>query len=204
VVAGTELRIADDGEVLVRGPHVFLGYRGDPEATREAVDAEGWLHTGDVGTLDEEGYLAITDRKKELLITSGGKNVGPQVIEAELQRIAPVAQAVVVGDGRRYLAALLTLDPERLPAVAAAAGSPARDPEAAAACPRLRAALERELEAVNARLARFETIKRFAILPRPLSIDAGELTPTLKLRRRVIYRRYAAEIEALYRDADAT
>jgi len=203
VAPGTELRIAGDGEILVRGPHVFLGYRGDPEGSREAVDGEGWLHTGDVGALDEEGFLSVTDRKKELIITSGGKNVGPQVIEVELQRIPAVAQAVVVGDGRRYLAALLTLDPERLPAAAAAAGSPARDPEAAAACPRFRAALEREVEEVNARLARFETIKRFAVLPRLLTVDAGELTPTLKLKRRVIYRHYAAEIESLYREGDA-
>ncbi len=204
VVPGTELRVADDGEILVRGPHVFSGYRGDPEGSREAVDEEGWLHTGDVGALDAEGFLAVTDRKKELLITSGGKNVGPQVIEVELQRIPAVAQAVVVGDGRRYLAALLTLDAERVAAAAAAAGSAAHDAAEAAVCPLFRAALEREVEEVNARLARFETIKRFAILPKLLTVDAGELTPTLKLRRRVIYRHYAAEIEALYRDSDTT
>ena len=197
---GTELRIADDGEILIRGPHVFLGYRGDPEGTGETVDGDGWLHTGDVGRIDEEGFLAVTDRKKELIITSGGKNVGPQVIEVELQRMPAVERAVVVGDGRRYLAALLTLDPERLESAAEAAGSEARDPEGAAACPRFRAALERQVEEINSRLARFETIKRFAVLPGPLTVEAGELTPTLKLKRRVIHRNYADEIEALYGD----
>lgn len=196
---GTEIRIAEDGEILVRGPHVFMGYRGDREGTGETVDADGWLHTGDVGRIDEDGFLAVTDRKKELIITSGGKNVGPQVIEVELQRIPAVERAVVVGDGRRYLTALLTLDPERVAAVAEGAGSDARDVAAAAACPRFLAALERQVAEVNSRLARFETIKRFSVLPEALTVEAGELTPTLKLKRRVIAKRYAERIEALYR-----
>ncbi len=197
-IPGTEIRIAEDGEILMRGPHVFLGYYKNEEATREALDADGWLHSGDVGDLDEEGFLKVTDRKKELIITSGGKNVAPQPIEAKLKSIPSVALAAVVGDRRKYLAALLTLDPERLPGEAEAAGSPARDPAAASCCAVFRAYLERQVEAVNRSLASFETLKRFAVLPGQFSIEGGELTPTMKLKRRVIEERYAAEIEGLF------
>ncbi len=197
-VPGTELRIADDGEILMRGPHVFLGYFNDSEATSETLDAEGWLHSGDVGELDDEGFLKVTDRKKELIITSGGKNVAPQPIESRLRAIPGVATAAVVGDRRNYLAALLTLDPESLPAAAAAAGSPATDIAAAGRCPQFRAFLEERVDAVNATLARFETIKRFAVLDAVFSVEGGELTPTLKLKRRVVAEKYAAQIDALY------
>jgi len=197
-IAGTELRIAEDGEVLIRGAHVFLGYYKNPEATQETVDGEGWLHSGDIGELDADGFLRITDRKKELLITSGGKNIGPQILEGKLRQIPAVSQAVVVGDRRNYLAALLTLDPQAAPLAAAAAGSPARTPRELAACPLFRRHLEGQVEAVNATLARYETIKKFAILPAELSIEAGELTPTMKLKRRVVTQKYAAEIESLY------
>jgi long-subunit acyl-CoA synthetase (AMP-forming) len=197
-VPGTEVRCAEDGEILIRGPHVFLGYLKDEAATRTILDGEGWLHSGDVGALDAEGYLKVTDRKKELLITSGGKKTGPAVLESRLKQLPAVAQVVVVGDGRNYLSALFTLDPQRIAAVAAAAGSPARDVVSAAGCPLFRAHLERALESVNARFARFETIKRFALLASEFSVDGGELTPTLKLKRRVIYQKYAAEIERLY------
>src|SRR5436305_5238055 len=196
-IPGTELRIAEDGEVLIRGPHVFKGYYKSPAETQEAVDEEGWLHSGDIGELDAGGFLRITDRKKELLITSGGKNVGPQILEGKLRQIAAVSQAVVVGDRRNYLTALLTLDPQRAP-LAAAAGSPARTPAELAVCPVFHRHLEEQVEAVNATLARYETIKRFAILPAELSIAGGELTPTMKLKRRVIYQKYAREIEGLY------
>ena len=126
----------------MRGPHVFLGYYKDEAATRETLDEDGWIHSGDIGELDEDGFLKVTDRKKELIITSGGKNVAPAPIEAQLKSIAGVAAAVVIGDSRKYLGALLTLDPDLLPKTAAAAGSPATDLEAAAACPKLRAYLE--------------------------------------------------------------
>ena len=182
----------------MRGPHVFLGYYKDEAATREARDGEGWLHSGDVGDLDGDGFLRITDRKKELLITSGGKNVAPAPIEARLKSIPGVAQVVLVGDSRPYVAALLTLDPERLAQLAAQAGSPARDLAAAGECPLLRAHLERQIERVNADLARYESVRRFALLPGELSVQGGELTPTLKLKRRVIREKYAAQIEALY------
>ena len=195
---GAEIRIAEDGEILIRGPHVFLGYLKDAEATRAALDSEGYLHSGDVGELDAEGYLKVTDRKKELLVTSGGKKTGPALLEARLNQLPAVAQAVVVGDSRHYLSALFTLDPLRVPAAALEAGSPARDARAAASCPLFLAHLERALASANSHFARFETIKRFAVLPREFSVDGGELTPTLKLKRRVIYEKYAEEIERLY------
>jgi long-subunit acyl-CoA synthetase (AMP-forming) len=198
-IPGTELRIAEDGEVLMRGPHIFQGYYKNPAATQETIDEDGWLHSGDIGELSADGFLRITDRKKELLITSGGKNIGPQILEGKLRQIPAVSQAVVVGDRRNYLAALLTLDPQRAPLEAEAAGSPGRSPQELATCPVFRRHLEKQVEAVNANLARYETIKKFVILPAELSIEAGELTPTMKLKRRVVYQRYAAEIESLYR-----
>jgi long-chain acyl-CoA synthetase len=182
----------------MRGPHVFQGYHKDAEATREALDGEGWLHSGDIGELGADGFLRITDRKKELLITSGGKNIGPQILEGKLRQIPAVSQAVVVGDRRHYLAALLTLDPQRAPIEAAAAGSPFRTPGELAACPLFHSHLDKQVAAVNATLARYETIKKFVILPAELSIEAGELTPTMKLKRRVVSQKYAAEIESLY------
>jgi long-subunit acyl-CoA synthetase (AMP-forming) len=195
---GTEIRTAEDGEVMMRGPHVFLGYYKNEAATRETVDEEGWLHSGDIGELGGDGLLRITDRKKELLITSGGKNIGPQILEGKLKQIRAVSQAVVLGDRRNYLAALLTLDPANAPAEAAAAGSQARTLEEIATCPTFRAYLEKQVEQVNGTLARYETIKRFHVLPQELSIEGGELTPTMKLKRRVIYDKYAREIEGLY------
>jgi long-subunit acyl-CoA synthetase (AMP-forming) len=194
---GTEVKIAEDGEVLVRGDHVFLGYLKDDAATRETIDEEGWLHTGDVGEI-EDGFVRITDRKKELLITAGGENVAPQLVEGLLKSIPVVAQAVVVGDRQKYLAALVTLDPERLLAEAQAAGSAARDAATAAECATFRAHLERQIEKINERLARVQTVKRFTILPSELTVDGGELTPTLKLRRKVIAQKYAQQIESMY------
>jgi long-subunit acyl-CoA synthetase (AMP-forming) len=198
VLPGTELRIADDGEILMRGPHVFKGYLKDPDATAAAIDAEGWLHSGDIGELDRDGFLRITDRKKELIITAGGENISPQLVEGHLASIPVVAQAVVVGDRRKYLAALLTLDPERVLLEAKAAGSPARDSASAASCALFRAHLERQIEAVNQRLARVQTVKKFVVLERELTIAGGELTPTMKLKRRVIQAKFKDEIEKLY------
>ena len=197
-IPGTELRIADDGEILMRGPHVFLGYYKDEAATRETVDEEGWIHSGDIGELDEDGFLKVTDRKKELLITSGGKNIAPAPIEAKLKSIPGVAAAVAVGDGRKYLAALLTLDPDLLPKTVSAAGSPAADLQEASACSRIRARLEAAVAEINSGLASYETIKRFAVLPVQFTPESGELTPTMKLRRRVIHQRFAGEIDGLY------
>jgi long-subunit acyl-CoA synthetase (AMP-forming) len=182
----------------MKGPNVFLGYLKDPAATAETLDAEGWVHSGDIGELDSDGFLKITDRKKELLVTSGGKKTAPAPIEAMLKSIPGIGQAVLLGDRRNFVAALLTLDPERIAAVAAAAGSPARDCATASRCPVLRAQLEKQIDKVNEQLARYEAIRAFDILPNELTIEGGELTPTMKLKRRVILEKYADRIERLY------
>jgi long-chain acyl-CoA synthetase len=192
---GVEVRIADDGEVLVKGPNVFLGYLNDPQATAEALEG-GWLHSGDLGQLDEGGYLTLIGRKKEILITSGGKNVAPANIEMALKQMELIADAVVIGDRRRYIAALLTLEPQ-------AAGRFAErhklNGQTLHDHPLVIAEIERWInEHLNPRLARVEHVRRFRILPRNLTIEDGELTPTLKVKRRVVYERFAAEIEALY------
>jgi long-chain acyl-CoA synthetase len=194
---GFELRIAGDGEILIRSPTIFAGYLKDDDATREILDEDGWLHSGDVGRIDEDGFLVITDRKKDILVTAGGKNVSPQNLEAALKRAKLVSHAVVVGDGRPYVAALLTLDETEAQRWAAARGLDATGAELAAD-ERLQAELQGAVDEVNAALARFEQIKRFAVLPRDFSIDDDELTPTLKLRRRVIGEHFAGEIDRLY------
>jgi len=197
-IPGTELKVAEDGEILMRGPHVFRGYYKNEEATRETLDASGWIHSGDVGEIDKEGFLRVTDRKKELLITSGGKNIAPQYLEGRLKQIAAVSQAVAIGDRQPYVVALLTIDPGRVAAEAEKAASPARTPEEAARCPAFRAYVERQVEEINQGLARYETIKKIALLPKELSVETGELTPTLKLKRRVILERHRETIQALY------
>jgi long-subunit acyl-CoA synthetase (AMP-forming) len=197
---GAEVKIAEDGEVCMRGRHVFKGYFKNEEATREALDSDGWLHSGDVGEIDPDGFLRITDRKKELIITAGGENIAPQMIEGLLKSIPVVAQAVVIGDRMKYLVALLTLDPERIEEEAKAAGSPARDLASAAKCPKMKAHLEKQVAKLNQGLARVQTIKKIAILPNELTIDGGELTPTMKLKRKVINEKYADVIAGLYAD----
>ena len=178
---GTEVAIAPDGEVLMRGPHVFAGYHRDADATSETV-RDGWLHSGDLGELDADGFLTITGRKKDLIITSSGKNISPDVIESMLRETRWISQAIIYGDRRSYVVALLTLDPDELPKLAAEAGT-AADPVLMAADPRVREIVERDVQAVNERLARVEQIKRFDILERDLSQADGELTPTLKVKR---------------------
>jgi long-subunit acyl-CoA synthetase (AMP-forming) len=195
---GTELKIAEDGEVCMRGPHIFKGYMKDETATAEALDSEGWLHSGDIGTIDADGFLQITDRKKELIITAGGENIAPQVIEAELKAIPIIAQAVVIGDRRKYLSALFTLDSERLATECKAAKSSAKDPSAAQECQNFRDHLQSQIERVNAKLARVQTIKKWTILPSEFTPESGELTPTMKLKRRVVNERYSPQIEAMY------
>jgi long-chain acyl-CoA synthetase len=183
VLPGFEVRIAADGEIVIRSDTVFAGYYADDEATREAVDADGWLHSGDIGELDEDGFLSVTDRKKDIIVTAGGKNVAPQNLENALKSARPVSQALVVGDRRPYLVALITLDEEE-----AAKNNPAE--------------IEREIaelvDEVNRDRSRFEQIKKFAILPRDFSAEADEVTPTMKLKRRVCEEHFAAEIGALY------
>jgi long-chain acyl-CoA synthetase len=195
-LAGTEIAVAADGEVLIRGPHVFAGYHRDEQATRETIE-DGWLRTGDLGVLDDEGHLTINGRKKELIITSSGKNISPDNLESALRETRWISNAIVSGDRRPYLVALVTLDPDEAPNLARELGVPA-DPAAMADDPRVREALQRDVDAVNARFARIEQIKRFAVLPRDLSQAEGELTPTLKTKRNVVCERYAARIAALY------
>jgi long-subunit acyl-CoA synthetase (AMP-forming) len=196
---GSELKIAEDGEVCMRGRHVFKGYLKDEESTKNTLDAEGWLHSGDIGVIDDDGFLRITDRKKELIITAGGENIAPQLIEAYLKAVPVIAQAVALGDRQRFIAALLTLDPERIPVEAQLAGSPARDPQTAATCTVFRAHLEKQIdEHVNKKLARVQNVRKFTILSQELTIEGGELTPTMKLKRRVIAQKYQAEIDALF------
>jgi long-subunit acyl-CoA synthetase (AMP-forming) len=198
ILPGTEVRIAEDGEICMRGPHIFKGYYKDPVATAEALDADGWLHSGDIGEIDADGFVQITDRKKELIITAGGENIAPALVEGQLKSIPVINQAVVIGDHRRYLSVLLTLDPEKISMVASLAQSEACTPEQAAECARFRAYLQREIDEVNRRLARVQTVKKFAILPGELSVDGGELTPTMKVKRKVVSQKYASVIDQLY------
>lgn len=197
-VPGSELKIAKDGEILMRGPHVFAGYYKDEAATHEALDADGWLHSGDIGEIDANGLLSITDRKKDLLITAGGENVAPQVIEGMLKGLGGVANAVVVGDGRKYLAALLALDAEQLRDEAAACGCSATTLREAAQSPELQAHFMRKVEEMNTRLARVQTVKKICILANDFSVEGGELTATMKVRRKIVNTKYKTEIESLY------
>jgi long-chain acyl-CoA synthetase len=176
---GVELRIADDGEVLIKTETIFAGYFKDEQATREVLPGDGWLRSGDLGHVDEDGFLTITDRKKDILVTAGGKNVAPQNLENALKTHPVVSQALVVGDRRPYVAALITLADD--------------EPRDGA-----QERVQRAVDEVNSELSRFEQIKRFTILPRDFSAEEGEVTPTLKLKRRVCQEHFAAEIEALY------
>ena len=193
-----EARIADDGEILIRGPLVMAGYYKDPERTAEAVDADGWMHTGDIGEIDDDGYLKITDRKKELIITSGGKNISPALVEYQLQRHPLIGQACAIGDRRNYVTALLALDAEAVKGWAAETGITLSDVAEAATDPRVLAEVERGVAEANSHLARVEQVRRWKVLPAEWTSDTGELTPTMKKRRRVITQRYATEIDLLY------
>jgi long-chain acyl-CoA synthetase len=197
-LAGVEIRLADDGEVLVRGPVNTPGYFRQPEATAELVDAEGWLHTGDVGELDGDGYLRIVDRKKELIITSSGKNLSPANIEGLLKEHPLIGQVLVYGDDRPYVVALIVLDHELAPAWAARNGLGAGELAQLAASEPVLREVQLAVDAANQRLARIEQVKRFEVLPVEWTAESEELTPTLKLRRRIIHAKYAERIDALY------
>ena len=185
---GVELRVADDGEILIRSNTVFAGYYHDKEATRATIDDEGFVHTGDVGHLDEDGFLVITDRKKDIIVTAGGKNVAPQNLENELKSHRVISQALVVGDRKPFIAALVTLDADATNGMSDDAA---------------RSAVQAAVDAVNADRSRYEQIKRFTILPREFSADHDEVTPTLKLKRKVILEHFAEEVAELY-DSPAT
>ena len=194
---GVELRIADDGEILVKGPNIFQGYHKNAEATAETL-VDGWLHTGDIGELDSDGFLRITGRKKDIIITAGGKNITPANLEAEIKQSPLVSQCVVIGDRRPYLVALVTLDPEEAEKLAAERGDPT-DPESLATNPAIREAIDAHVAKINEKFARVEQVKKIKILPHDLSQEGGELTPTLKVKRSVVAEKYAVEIEDLYR-----
>jgi long-chain acyl-CoA synthetase len=194
---GLEVRIADDGEILMRGPHVFSGYWDNEPATREVLDPEGWLHTGDLGSLDEDGFLTITGRKKDIIITAGGKNLAPSNLENDLKQSPFISHAVMYGDRRPYPVALITLDPEAIIPWASAHGLP-EDLAELAQHPEVVALVQEALDSANARYAQVEQIKRFAILDRDLSQETGELTPTMKVKRNLVYDRYAGVFDELY------
>ena len=198
-IPGAELALADDGELLCRGPLVMAGYRNDPEKTAEAIDADGWLHTGDIATIDDDGYVSIVDRKKELIINAAGKNMSPANIESRLKTSSPlIGQAVVIGDRRPYNVALLVLDPDVCAAFAAERGLSDASPAALAARDDVQAAVAQAIDEANSHLSRVEQIKRFTILPDDWQPGGDELTPTMKLKRKPIAEKYATEIESLY------
>jgi long-chain acyl-CoA synthetase len=193
---GCEVKIAEDGEILVKGPNVFQGYYKNEEATRETLK-DGWLHTGDLGEIDPDGYIRITGRKKDIIITAGGKNITPANLEAEIKQHPLVSQCVVIGDRRPYLVALITLDPEEAAKFAQENDLPA-DPAALASNQAVRDSIQAHVDDVNQKFARVEQVKKFEILPEDLSQEGGELTPTLKVKRNVVAEKHADAIESLY------
>lgn len=197
-VAGTEIMIADDGEILVRGPQVMKGYFNNPEATREAIDEDGWFHTGDVGVMDEEGFLRITDRKKDLIVTAGGKNIAPQPIENQVKASRFVAEAVMLGDRRPYPILLVVPSFDDVLRWARSEGITETDRHVLIGDPRVQSMIEAEVNRKLEGLARYELPKKIALLPEEFSIERGELTPTLKVRRRVVEDHYRQVIESLY------
>jgi long-chain acyl-CoA synthetase len=194
---GFELRLAEDGELLIRSETVFAGYFKEPEATAEVLGDDGWLRSGDIASIDADGFVTITDRKKDILVTAGGKNIAPQNLENDLKTSRFVSQAIVVGDRRPFPAALITLDPAEIGKWASEQGIEG-DPAALTADPRVHDLVAGIVDEVNAERSRYEQIKRFTILPRDFEMDRGEVTPTLKLRRRIVLDHFADEVAALY------
>jgi long-chain acyl-CoA synthetase len=198
LIDGIEAMTAGDGELLLRGKGLFRGYHRDPEATALAIDPDGWFHTGDIAEIDAEGFIRITDRKKDIIVTAGGKNVAPQNIETLIRALPLIGHVLVHGDRRNYLTALITLDETEIRHFAARKGIAETSPEALAAHPEICRLVEEQVAAVNARLSPHEAIRRFAILPRDFTVAAGELTPTLKIRRREIIREQQPLLDRLY------
>ncbi len=191
---GLECKIGGDGEILVRGPNVFMGYYKEPEATAESL-VDGWLCSGDLGAFDKDGFLSITGRKKEIIITAGGKNIAPKNIEAALKESPLIGEAIVIGDRRKFLTALITIDD-----AVARKLLPEGEAGEVSIAPQIRSAIQHQVSKVNETLARVEQVKKFAILDRPFGIDTGELTPTMKIKRKVVAQMYSREIEAMYAD----
>jgi long-chain acyl-CoA synthetase len=195
-IPGVEVRIADDGEIIVRGPNVTRGYWQNPEATAESIDREGWLHTGDIGRIDDDGYLVITDRKKHLFVSSGGKNIAPQPIESLFLQSKYIDQFVLIGDGRMFLSALVVPDFESVGALLRARG--VSEHKDLASHPEVNSIIEEEIGRLQKELAPFERVRKFAILDHTLTVEAGEITPTLKVKRKVVEEKYRALIERMY------
>lgn len=200
-IPGIEERIAPDGEILIQGRNVMAGYHGQEEASREVLDPDGWLHTGDIGRIESDGFLRVTGRKKDIIVTSGGRNVAPQNIEKLLRTSPYIDQVMVSGDGRKYLTALVSLNPEQVQRFAEEEGIPFDRLDELVVHPRIRQLIGSEIEERNRQLASYETIRRFTILPEPFSLDAGEITPTLKVRRMEVEERYRELIEAMYEES---
>ncbi|MDR1824184.1 MAG: AMP-dependent synthetase/ligase [Bifidobacteriaceae bacterium] len=197
---GQSVAVADDGEILAKGPHIFRGYRGNPEATAQAIE-DGWFHTGDVGTLDDDGFVTITGRRKEIIVTASGKNVAPAILEDRLRGHPLVSQVVVVGDGRPFIGALVTLDYEMLPGWLVAHGKSPLTPEQALIDPDIRASLERAVERTNKAVSRAESIREFRLIPGDFTEANGYLTPSLKVKRSLVLKDFAGEVDALYAEA---
>jgi long-chain acyl-CoA synthetase len=197
-IPGTTIRIAEDGEILAKGGQIFQGYYNNEAATKEVLDADGWFRTGDIGELDAEGYVKITGRKKEIIVTAGGKNVAPAVLEDRLRAHPLISQAMVVGDNKPFIAALITLDEEQLPAWAERNSKPGRKPSELADDSDLVAEVQAAIDDANKAVSKAESIRKWEILPSDFTIDGGELTPTLKVKRNVVHERYGDEIEGLY------
>jgi long-chain acyl-CoA synthetase len=200
-IPGVEVKIAEDGEILTRGPHIMKGYYNKPEATAEAIDPEGWFHTGDIGQIDKDGFLSITDRKKDLIVLAGGKKAAPQPIENELKKSAYVGLPVVLGDRHKFLAALIVPNFERLNDWAREKHV-AIKPETIDANPEVRRLFQQEIDGYNADKPHHEQVRAFALLPSDLTIEDGSITPTLKVKRRILETRYQALIEGMWKTAE--
>ena len=198
---GSEFRIADDGEIMLRGGGVMRGYHNNPDATTQMLTDDGWMHTGDIGELLQDGYLRVTDRKKDLIKTSGGKYVAPQKVEVIFSAECPWAGHIVVhGEGRKFVSALITLDPEMITEWAAEHGLAGKTQEELALEPAVRQLIQGHIDSLNGQLERWETIKKFVILPHDLTVEDGELTPSMKVRRKIVEQKYLADLDALYED----
>jgi long-chain acyl-CoA synthetase len=197
-LSDTELKLADDGEILMRGPHVFMGYHNKPDRTAEAIDSEGWLHTGDIGVLTDDGDLKITDRKSDIIITSGGKNITPSEIENKLKFSPYITDAVVIGDGRKFVSALIMIDQDNVEKYALKQRIVFTDYASLTRTEGVHDLVSAEVDRVNKTLANVEQIKAFRLLDVLLTAEDEEMTPTLKLRRKFVHEKYSSEIDAMY------
>ncbi len=198
VLPNIEVKIADDGEILTRGPHVMKGYFKKEEETREAIDADGWFYTGDIGFIDDDGCLTITDRKKNILVTSGGKNIAPQPIESKLVTGKYIEQAVIIGDQRKFCTAVIVPAFEVLEQWAQDQGKAYEDVSEMTHWPDVKNLIRKDIDNVNEALASYETIKEFVLADKPFSIETGELTPSLKVKRKVVIEKFSDQIEKMY------